>query len=390
MLLRVLRVAARNPQHVTNVIRAEYRQRLGIPLDRRALSGRSGFPINISVNLTRRCNLKCRMCTQHRHSSDTSQDLSWYQPDKELQVSSWINLMEQVALFRPTLYVTGGEPMLYPEFGRFIKEAKKRHFLVQMTTNGTLLARNAEMLVQHGVEIIMVSLDGPPQVHDAIRGHSGLFERTAEGIRALVTARMRQGSPTPVVGLNCTISKTNIASIPDMVAIASELNVDFLQFQHIIFSSPDHVARHNRLFSPEFAGARGISIVDPSIPEGEFYESDILPEDVELLAKNLELARRLARGRMKISTLPNIPPSLLTSYYLDLDYPFPGPCYSLWKTLRVMPDGSVSPCFHVIGGNIAEDPVREVWNTASMRNFRTLIAEKLLPGCARCCSRSFV
>lgn len=378
-----------NPRLFATFARAEYRRRVGIPRDRHAQPERISPPVNLSINLTRRCNLQCEMCIQHRHDADAAKELNWYDPERELPLAGWVRLLDQATAFRPTLYVTGGEPMVYPKFGEFIVEAKRRKLFVQIATNGTLLTRHAELLVEHGVEIVTVSLDGPAEVHDRIRRQRGSFDRAADGIRALVAARRKRGRPVPVVGLNFTISKDNLAVIGDMVPLAVGLEADFLQFQHTIFDLPEHVARHNRVFSPEFAASRGVAMLPPSVPGGEFYESGISVEHIPAMVAALKKARSQSAGVIKLSFLPNLSAGMIAPYYGDLDHPFGGRCDTLWKTLRVMPDGTVSPCLHVVAGNISQQSVDEIWNGPSMRNYRKLITEKFLPGCVRCCSRTF-
>lgn len=76
-------------------------------------------------------------------------------------------------------------------------------------------------------------------------------------------------------------------------------------------------------------------------------------------------------------------------YYLDLNCPALQACNSLWMGCRILPDGTVSPCLHVAAGNLTEEPWREIWNGPRMRNFRRLSARRLLPGCVRCCNRSY-
>lgn len=389
LVVSLLRHTIRNPRHVMTLLRGEYRRHVGIRMDRKLHPGTSGLPVNISINLTRRCNLKCGMCIQHRHASPASPGLTWFDPERELPVSAWVRLMDRATAFRPALYVTGGEPMLYPGFEEFIKEAGRRHLFVQLATNGTLLSGNAGMLVEEGVGIVIVSMDGPARVHDEVRGRPGLFRRTSDGVRSLLSARARRRSPTPVVGINFTISKTNVECIQDMVPIALDLGVDFLQFQHTIFSSAAHAARHNRVFARKTAGLGEIELVHPSIPEGEYYESDIVEEDVGRIAEGLQRARKSARGRLRLSFLPDLSTGMLEPYYLNLNHPFPGKCDTLWKTLRIMPDGTVSPCLHVVAGNVARQSIDEVWNGPCMQRFRELIAGRLFPGCARCCNRSF-
>ena len=140
---RGLKLMWRNPRMAHTLLREEYRKKFGIQLDRRFRDGLSGPPANLNLNLTRRCNLKCRMCEQHRHASDPT-GLPWYDPRRELPLSTWVGLLDQVAAFRPRLYLTGGEPTLYPHFAALLTEAKRRGFVVHLQTNGTLLDRVAE------------------------------------------------------------------------------------------------------------------------------------------------------------------------------------------------------------------------------------------------------
>lgn len=386
---RALQLVWRNPGMLHSLVREEYRKRLGIALDRRFRDGVSGPPVNLSLNLTRRCNLKCRMCEQHRHDSGSAAALSWFDPRRELSLSAWTGLLDQVAPFRPRLYLTGGEPLMYRHFQEFVLEAKKRRLLIHLQTNGTLLSRVADFLVEQGVEMVTVSLDGPLEVHDGIRGQRDAFHQTAAGIADLVAARNRRGRPNPILLLNCVISKASLATLDQMVPLALELDADILQLQHTMFNSAANVARHNRWLSPQFARDQGLELVAPSIPEGEFYESEITSQDLPALLSGLEQARRQAQDRLKLLFLPDLPSELIAPYYLDLDHPFRPECNSLWKGCRILPDGTISPCLHVVAGNITQQSFQEIWNGPQMRAFRQIINRRLLPGCARCCSRSF-
>ena len=191
---RGLRLLWQNPRMAHTLLREEFRKKFGIAFDRRFRAGVSGPPVTLNLNLTRRCNLKCVMCEQHRHTSGPS-GLSWYDPRRELPLSDWVNLLDQVASFKPQLYLTGGEPTLYPHFPEFLTAAKQRGFMVHLQANGTLLDRIADHLVTQGVEAVTVSMDGPQEIHDAIRGQKDAFRKTTAGLRALVAARERARPP---------------------------------------------------------------------------------------------------------------------------------------------------------------------------------------------------
>ncbi len=196
-------------------------------------------------------------------------------------------------------------------------------------------------------------------------------------------------APVPIITINCVISKANLATLEQMVPLAHELGADILQIQHTIFNSPTLVKRHNRELSPKFAADEGLDLAPPSIPEGEYYETEITPADLPLLLDKLQAIPRLARGRVKQVFLPNLPLTLVEPYYLDLTHAFPEVCHTLWKGCRILPDGTVSPCLHLVMGNIASQSFAEIWNGPKMRRFRQIISPQLFPGCARCCSRSF-
>lgn len=389
LLGRAVRIALKSPQILSTVLRMEYRHRLGMPRDRRQGAGFSAPPTNLAICLSLRCNLKCAMCRQIRGGQEVPENRVWYDWHRELPLKAWISLLDQVAAFRPWLYVTGGEPLIYPHFREFVREARSRNLVVHLQTNGTLLADVADFLVQQGVVAVTISLDGPAAIHDEIRGVKGSFRRMQEGVQALLSARRRYGSPSPILSFNCTISKSNLDRLPEIVPLAAELGGDVLQIQHTMFNSPEKVARHNAFFSPERVRDLGLDMAFPSICEGEYYQSEITAADIPKLKESLRQARELARDRIKLVLMPDLPDELLAPYYLDLDHPFVAGCDFFWKTLRVSPDGTYSPCLNFRVGNITEQPMEEIWNGPRMRTLRKLFGQHLYPGCARCCQRHY-
>jgi len=387
---RFARLIRRNPSMLATVLRMDYRNRLGSRIDQRLHPGRSAAPCRISVPLTRRCNLRCRMCVQNRHGDADTSLPSWYDPDLEMPLRRWTPVLDQLRPFRPWISVTGGEPLLHGEFRRFVSEVKGRKLPVDVTTNGLLLERHARFIVDSGVEIVYVSLDGPETVHDRIRGLEGAFRSTLDGLRALVEARSAGGWGGPIIAVNCTISRSNIRLLERMVPIAAESGADLLQFIHAMFDTPENVARHNAVLCGEWAREHGIDLLPPSKPEGEYYESEIGEADIPVLRESLAKARQRAEHVVNLKVLPDLDPGLLAPYYLDMDYPFAAGCRALWTLCTILPDGTVSPCHHVIAGNVQDAPFLEIWNGRTMSRYREAALGGLFPSCARCCRRSFM
>ena len=385
---RSMGLVRRNPWIIQTLGRLEYRHQIGIPQDRHYRLGLSGPPSNLALVLTKQCNLRCLMCRQvhsQREIAPNQNPLS-----QGLPPETWISLLDQVSSFKPWVYITGGEPLLYPNFIEVVEAAKSRRLTVHLQTNGTLLGKVADFLVESGVDAVTVSVDGPPSIHDQIRGRKGTFQQLAAGVEALVEARRRHNRPNPVLAFNCTISKPNVGALAEMTSLAIKMQADFLQIQHTMFNSPENVACHNSLFTPESLCASGLSMNLPSIAPGEYYQNELTETDVANLRKDIIAAQKLAQKRLKLILMPNLPLDLLGPYYLHLDYPFGQGCDFFWKTFRVEADGTCSPCLNLLVGNIKEQSFSEIWNGPAMQKIRLFLTKKLFPGCARCCHRSYL
>ena len=111
----------------------------------------------------------------------------------------------------------GGEPLLRKDLSEILAFSRSLPLQTSLVTNGTLLASKIDEIAQYINGAIYVSLDGLEKTHDGIRGVSGCFKRTIEGI----TAASRK---VPVI-INTTIMNQNIHEIEDLVELAKGLDV---------------------------------------------------------------------------------------------------------------------------------------------------------------------
>ncbi|MBU1534444.1 radical SAM protein, partial [Myxococcota bacterium] len=149
------------------------------------------FAQKVEWEITSGCNLHCAHC----NASTGGDDLGHEQ---------LLELARQLGELHPeTVSLTGGEPTLHPllpQIARVLSEAGVR---VQIITNGTTLTASLiEELVESGVSMVWVSLDGPGPEHDALRGEVGVFERALDGIRQLKRRRVPFGILTTLVEAN--------------------------------------------------------------------------------------------------------------------------------------------------------------------------------------------
>jgi len=147
------------------------------------------------------CNQDCGMCWQGR-------DWGRYGPD---QVVRWIE--DLWAAGARSLIVSGGEPMLDPELGRYVERARALGFVrLTLETNAIQASKPgyAARLAEVGVTQAFVSLhSGDPAVSDAITRAPGTHARTVAGIRALLDAGI-------VVVLNAVMSAEGLEKLGDL------------------------------------------------------------------------------------------------------------------------------------------------------------------------------
>ena len=98
------------------------------------------------------------------------------------------------------LCITGGEPLLRPEFFEIMEYAQKLGFAWGMTSNGTLIDKNmAAKLRKTGLRTVSISVDGLKENHEWFRQSPGCYEKTIEGIKNLIE----------VVYLSCSAAGDN-------------------------------------------------------------------------------------------------------------------------------------------------------------------------------------
>ena len=271
--------------------------------------------------------------------------------------TSLIDSAAQGALVRPGVHFTGGEPLLHLRLVDLLAYTERKGLRWSMTTNGTFLLHYANEIMRHRASDIRVSLDGPEEVHNAIRGTTWAYERAVQGIEALTRARSRD-SRHPRVSINCTMSSANLAHLKDMIDIASDLGIDGLNFQHLMFEDKD---RH------------GI--------------------DADYLIDVLADLRSLAQTRhFRLSVYPKLNKAQIANYYGRPNDLCGDSCVVPWFVARVLPDGSVSPCRGVVVGRATDDSfsASSIWNSSTMRAYRRhIVSHGLYEDCGRCCHRLY-
>ena len=287
------------------------------------------FSFFVQWHLTERCNLRCTHCYQEE-SVTNEMDLDQIKggiADVREMLESWSD--SYGIEFEPSFNITGGEPFLRSDLFPILEDAVVRGFEVYLLTNGTLVDRQKARSLRHiGVKGVQVSLEGPEDVHEAIRGKES-FNRALKGIRYLTD----EGIP---VTLNVTLSAANVDYFTDLINLASGLRVPKLGFSRLVPSG------------------RGMGLL------GSMLTGDRLRDAYEEIFSN-------AREGLEIVTGDPVATQMRLPVPPDGEGLVPnGGCAAGVSGLTILPDGTITPCrrLNIPIGNVLTDSLREIWATS--------------------------
>ncbi|RPI35433.1 MAG: radical SAM protein [Nitrospiraceae bacterium] len=289
------------------------------------------FEFFIQLHLTERCNLRCRHCYQTGELSD------------EMSLSEIKALIDEVSdmlrdwsenyniAFAPSFNVTGGEPFLMRDIFSVLEELTKKGFDTYLLSNGILISRKkAETLAELGVKGVQISIEGPEDIHDSIRG-TGSMSSSIKGIQNLLGAGIE-------VTLNTTLSDINASHFMDVIELASSLGVQRVGFSRLVPSG-----RGKGLLNSMLTGA---------------VLKDLYTEIFSLSTPCLQIVTGdPVASQMKMPVIEDSNGKVPT-----------GGCAAGVSGLTILPDGTVTPCrrlpVHV--GNVRKDSLREIWATSGV------------------------
>lgn len=326
------------------------------------------------------CNLHCKMCDVGTgyESSNFYHHLVGARP-LNMPIELITRIFDQAAEYFPNAKMGYAftEPIIYPHLTESIAYATEKGLFTSMTTNALKLRKMATDLTQAGLNEIYVSLDGPPDIHNEIRGNKNSFEWAVEGMEAI----WAQNGAKPTVSIFCTITEWNIGRLVEFMRIFKGKPLKMAGFMHTNYTPQSLADTHNLRFGDNYPATA-------SNMEG----IDLSKMDLDLLWREVQEISRTDWG-FPVSFSPNVKSrEALQVFYHEPEKRIGKICNDAFRTIMIKSDGSVIPahgrCYDVVAGNLYESDLKSIWNAAALSKFRKTLMEDggLLPGCARCCS----
>ena len=305
------------------------------------------------LNPHSRCNCRCKMCDIWR-ATDA----------QELTVEDLERQMESIERLQVGWVVlSGGEPLMHSNLWSLVDLLRERQIRITLLSSGLLLGRYAASIVKY-VDDVIISLDGPGEVHDSIRGVPGAFEIAAAGIAAILAC-----DPCFRISARCTVQRANFRYLRDTVDAARQLRVN-----SISFLAAD-------LDSAAFARPNGWPIEKKAAIALESGDIADLETEIEALISRGESGGFIAESPAKLRRITRHFRAAVGE--ISAEAPI---CNAPWKSAVVEADGTVRPCFfqRPIGHLKSGRPLHQILNDPEAVAFRDSLEVATNPICKKC------
>jgi MoaA/NifB/PqqE/SkfB family radical SAM enzyme len=310
------------PRKTANVLLAET-ERL-----RKATTLRSK-PYYYFVDPCNVCNLRCPLCPTGNGQLDRSKGM--------LKFSDYQVILDKIAPYAVEVSLHNwGEPLLNKEIFEIIDATSARGIATNMSSNLSLEKDNiGEKLIESGLEYLIVSLDGVSQdVYEQYRVR-GDIELVFHNMRAIIEAKKRLKSKTPVIEWQYLVFKHNEHEMEAAQQLADQMGVDRFRFR------------------------------SPGFPLGDY-----------------KLVGKPAQEAEEDKWMPTNPaywelhPGLLRKE----GYLWDEPCYYLYRSMTVNPGGGIAACCIVYKerqdfGNLVQQDLDTIWNNEQYQKSRALFGK---------------
>jgi radical SAM protein with 4Fe4S-binding SPASM domain len=351
-----------------------------IRFDHRLYGDRTHELSLIYFRLTPLCNLRCVMCGQRGDKGVLKGAFAAEEAKKIVPLADYKRLVDEIKRKRPTVYLWGGEPFLYPDFFELVDYMIAAGLPVSINTNGTHLAKNAEEIVKRKWHAIFVSLDGFEETNDKIRGE-GSYRRVVEGFEAINREKERQGSHLPHMGIVTTVSNLNYKDLYRLAEAAQKFKLSWHIFNLGTYTN-ETIVEKQRSFMREKLDTEIGCLQAYATGYNEGIDGQELHDILERI--------HAMDSDHPIITVPALNPEKIETYYGDLEVPVRTHCTVPWSQANIDYDGGVHFCADYPDyslGNIRESSFSEIFNGERARRFRRVLNESpngMFPGCVRC------
>lgn len=342
------------------------------------------LPMMVGMKITNQCNLRCKHCYEwskhgfHRNMEQTKQDT-------ELDFDIVEKVMNETSEMSSSLYVWGGEPLIYNHFDEFANLLEQDPRILAICTNGLNIEKKMDSILKMGTNLeLVIALDGLEMENDSIRG-AGTYQKVMNAINTLQNLREKNLFSGKIT-IHAVINNEMIGKLYDFVEHLESKAVDSLILCFPWYISPESAGVMDRYFTEKFQWLNSYS--EQKKYSWHSFKYGINPELTEVLQDEI------SRITMKVWSInvrffPSLKQNELREFIQGKHVLAQNrtKCNALSTRMDILPDGSVSSCKHFPEftiGNLKNMSLYEVWNSEQYNKIREIIDNELMTICSQC------
>lgn len=390
------------------------------------------YPIQMQIEISNICNIKCAMCNTFSPFTKSGGCLSL--DESGFIQEKFIQKLESILPYIHYLSLFGyGEPLIYPYFEKVIKLVGKYKIYTTFFTNAKRLDKEiARILVDNKVGKITISFSGADkETYENIYLGSN-FENTLENIKYLAKYKKQNKTKFPMIEINSLGFQDHVDKFDQFVEVLGKIGVDII-FLSPLFEYVDIIPElHGKaaVVRPEIEGEiikrakeiaqkYNVQIVDnlsvnyTATNEKQYAEmksvlscnpnKDVLFEDIPLNTFRQRMKNKKGGGCLSKKITLNsydfehdskdVIRKNLNAKKLDADMY----CSQPFTAMYVLQNGMIKPCCNMptplsssddqkMLGDLEKNSIEDIWSGRPFQVFREIIIDGLYPAdaCTRC------
>ncbi len=342
------------------------------------------LPDEVGIQLTNRCNLRCKHCYQWSDEGHhKNMDLSKQKMDLDFGIIE--KIFSETKDVKSNLYVWGGEPLCYENWDRFCDLLARDPRWTVLCTNATGIEDNLDSLLKVSENLAaLISLDGFEEENDAVRG-KGVFKKVINGIDALLDCKGK-GTFKGEVSVNCVITDSMVGKLYDFLEYFEEKGVNTVYFCFTWYIPENICLEMDKYFEEKFNWLPGYNKNRKN--SWHSYTYNLNHGLIEKLKRDMQKINS-REWNIRVRYQPALEMDEVESFITGGGKAIQHRklCLAASNRMNVSADGTVTVCKmfpEFIVGNLNERSVYELWNSEEFKKARLIISQGLMPICTKC------
>ncbi len=178
---------------------------------------KSSHPIALQIEVTSRCNFRCRYCIHHLMAENGKQI-------GDMPLGRFVEILDRHKSTVQLVHIQGqGEPLLHPQFAEMVAECKRRRLALLAFSNGSLWTReNRKMILESGFDLLYLSFDMQNKVQMEEYRQGMNYDEVVKNFQCMVHERNAGNYPT-VLALHSVVYRSDLQDLQERLIALDHL-----------------------------------------------------------------------------------------------------------------------------------------------------------------------